>query len=161
MEQDMKKLLLLVLSVPALSMVAACQHAEPEPAVGNMAFAGLGGTSWRLVEFQSMDDAQGTTRPDDRNKYTITFNQDGSLAARLDCNRGVGPWHNDIANATGGSLMIGPLAVTRAYCPDPSMGEFLEQQLGYVRSFTMSEGRLNMALMADGGIIVWEPNPAE
>jgi para-nitrobenzyl esterase len=137
--------------------LSACQHAIAEPPASQVPFSGLGGTSWRLVEFQSMDDAQGTTKPDDRNKYTVTFNSDGSMAARFDCNRGVGPWRNDIANATGGALSIGPLGVTRALCPPPSMGEFIERQLGYVRSFMISDGQLNMALMADGGIIVWEP----
>lgn len=151
-------------TVVAVSRVfgsAACQHTATESPVGSLAFAGLAGTSWRLVEFQSMDDAQGTTRPDDPNKYTIAFNKDGSLSARFDCNRGVSPWRNNIANATGGTLSIGPLGVTKAYCPEPSMGEFLERQLGYVRSFTISDGHLNMALMADGGIIVWEPTELE
>jgi heat shock protein HslJ len=108
-----------------------------------------------------MDDAQGTTRPDDPDKYTITFNMDGSLAARLDCNRGVGPWRNEVVESSGGSLVIGPLAVTRALCPAPSMGEMLERNLGYVRAFIIEGGRLHMALIADGGIIVWEPVASE
>lgn len=123
-------------------------------------FAGLGGTSWRLVEMQSMDDAQGIVRPDDPQKYTLMFNADGTVAARLDCNRGSGTWRNDIANATGGTLTFGPMAVTRALCPAGSLGERLERQFPYVRSFTLRDRRLNMALMADGGILVWEPAPA-
>jgi len=155
----MRYFLALVVSLPALAMLPACQTMEPEAPVANIPFSGLEGTNWRLVEFRSMDDAQGITRPDDPDKYTITFHNDGSLSARLDCNRGVGPWRNDIANATGGTLSIGPLGVTRALCPQPSMGEKLERQLGEVRSFTIADNRLNMALMADGGIIVWEPKP--
>ncbi|WP_296679396.1 META domain-containing protein [Novosphingobium sp.] len=154
----MKRLVDLLAVLPILAMLPSCQHSAPaRPA--NVPFAGLDGTNWRLVEFQSMDDSQGTKRPDDPNKYTIAFHNDGSLSARLDCNRGVGPWRNDIANAAGGSLSIGPLGVTKAFCPGPSMGEFLERQFGDVRSFTIRDGRLNMALMADGGIIVWEPEP--
>ncbi len=154
------KLILKIAGFGMLLSTSACQHAGPEsPPPANIPFAGLAGTNWRLVEFQSMDDAQGTKRPDDPNKYTITFHNDGSLTGRLDCNRAVGPWRNDIANATGGSLSMGPLGVTKAFCPEPSMGEFLERQLGYVRSFTITGERLNMALMADGGIIVWEPMP--
>jgi heat shock protein HslJ len=137
--------------------LTACHHSASEPPYANVPFSGLGGTTWQLVEFQSMDDARGSTVPDDRRKYTITFNKDGSLSARFDCNRGVGPWRNDIANARGGSLSIGPLGVTKALCPPPSIGEFIERQLSYVRSFTVSDGYLNMALMADGGIILWEP----
>jgi heat shock protein HslJ len=148
----MKSWSIFALSMSVIALLAACQHTAPEAPGRNIPFAGLGGTSWRMIAFQSMDDAQGTTRPDDPDKYTITFNRDGSLAARFDCNRGVGPWRNDIAHATGGTLSIGPLAVTKALCPEPSMDEFLERQLGYVRSFTISEGRLHMALMADGGM---------
>ena len=155
----MKLLIPMVIFIPALVMLPACQTMEPAVPVANIPFSGLEGTNWRLVEFQSMDDTQGTTRPDDPDKYTITFNNDGSLSARFDCNRGIGPWRNDISNATGGTLSIGPLGVTKALCPDPSMGEMLERQLRYVRSFTITENRLNMVLMADGGIIVWEPKP--
>ena len=71
----------------------------------------------------------------------------------------MGPWQNDIANATGGTLSIGPLAVTKAFCPEPSMGEMIERNLGYVRSFTVENDRLYMSLMADGGIIVWQAKP--
>jgi heat shock protein HslJ len=157
-ENVMKKFIIAApLMLAATLALTACQPKEAEPAVGNMAFAGLGGTSWKLVEMQSMDDSQGTKRPDDASKYTISFGKDGRVAARLDCNRGMGPWKNDIANAMGGSLEIGPLAVTKALCPAPSMGETLEKQLGYVRSFTMRDGRMYMSLMADGGIIAWEP----
>ncbi len=104
-----------------------------------------------------MNDAQGSVRPDDRSKYTLTFGENGQLSARLDCNRGAGTWRNEISNATGGTLAVGPMAVTKALCPAPTIGELIERQLPYVRSFTIRDGRLNMALMADGGIIVWEP----
>lgn len=139
------------------STLGACATTPPEPPVGNMAFSGLGGTSWRLVEFQSMDDAQGTTKIAEPERYTLTFNRDGSLAARLDCNRGVGAWSNPIANATGGTLELGPMAVTKALCPEPSFSTKLEMHLRYVRSFVMRDGRMYMSLMADGGILVWEP----
>ena len=33
-------------------------------------------------------------------------------------------------------------------------------QAGFVRSFVLREGRLYLSLMADGGILVWEPDPA-
>ena len=154
----MKRWISTLAVLPILAMLPSCQHAGSAPAA-NVPFAGLAGTNWRLVEFQSMDDGQGTKKPDNRDKYTVTFHGDGSLTAKLDCNRAVGPWRNDIANATGGSLSIGPLGVTKAFCPEPSMSEFLERQFGYVRSFTVSGDRLNMALMADGGIIDWEPAP--
>lgn len=155
----MKKLICAAALASVCALLPACQHSASDAAVGNLAFSGLDGSHWQLVEFRSMDDAQGITRPADPSKYTITFHNDGSLTAQLDCNRGAGPWQNDISNATGGTLSIGPLAVTKAFCPEPSMGGMIERNLGYVRSFTVEDDRLNMSLMADGGIIVWEAKP--
>jgi len=149
-----------ILGLMAAGVISACATvptADPPP---NIPFSGLADTTWRLVEIQSMDDEQGTSRPKDPENYTIRFNADGSMNAQLDCNRATGRWRNDIANATGGSLTFGPMAVTKALCPAPTLGETLERQLPYVRTFTMRDGRMNMALMADGGILVWEPAPA-
>ena len=50
----------------------------------------LAGTSWRLVQFQGGDGKTVTVA--DRARYTIDFNADGTLAARIDCNRGRGTW---------------------------------------------------------------------
>ena len=47
----------------------------------------LAGTNWRLVEFQSMDDATGKIRPDDPSLYTMRLNADGTVNMRLNCNR--------------------------------------------------------------------------
>ena len=52
----------------------------------------LANTDWRLVEFQSMDDAVGTKRPSDPALYTMRLNADGSVAMRLNCNRATGTW---------------------------------------------------------------------
>lgn len=146
--------------VPLLAGLAlgACQpKSESTASSGPPSSGGLAGTSWRLVEIQSMDDAQGKSRPDDPAKYTLSFGADGRLAARLDCNRGNGPWQSESA----GSLRIGPLAVTRALCPPPSLGGRLARDLDYVRTYTLRNGRLYLSLMADGGIIVLEPTVAE
>jgi heat shock protein HslJ len=120
----------------------------------------LAGTSWRLVEFQSMDDAIGTTRPDDPSLYTMALAADGSAALRLNCNRASGSWSSEpSADGTSGSFAFGPLAMTRAFCPPPSMDQSIALQAGFVRSYLLRDGRLYLSLMADGGIIVWEPDP--
>lgn len=139
----------------AMATLGGCA-AGPAMSGGGMA-KGLAGTNWRLVEFQSMDDAQGITRPTDASHYTIAFGADGRAALRLDCNRGTGTYTAEASSATGGTLMFGPIASTRAFCPAPSMGDALAAQLSNVRSYTLADGHLNMALMADGGIFVWEP----
>jgi heat shock protein HslJ len=118
----------------------------------------LGGTEWRLVEMQSMDDAVGTTRPEDSTLYTMSLAADGRASLRLDCNRATGTWTVEpSADPANGRFEFGPLATTRAQCPPSSLYERLAVQLPYVRGYLVKDGRLYLSLMADGGILAWEP----
>lgn len=118
--------------------------------------SGLTGSTWRLVEMQSMDDAQGTTRPGNRDRYTIEFNADGTAYLQLDCNRGRTGWEASSTGPDSGALTFKQLSSTMALCQDNRLSERLGQQLGFVRSYLIRDGRLNMSLLADGGILVWE-----
>ena len=111
----------------------------------------LQGTTWQLVKFQGGD---GTTlTPDDRTKYTLEFGNGGRVNARIDCNRGGATW-----KATGpNQLELGPLALTRAKCPEGSLHDQIAKQWTYIRSFVIKDGHLFLALMADGGIYEYEP----
>lgn len=111
----------------------------------------LAGTSWRLVKFQGGDDT--VLEPDDKSKYTLAFNADGSFSARIDCNRGRGSWKS----AGKGQLEFGPMALTRAMCPPGSLHDRIVKQLPHVRSYVIKGGNLHLALMADGGIYQFEP----
>ncbi len=105
-----------------------------------------------------MDDAQGITRPSDPSRYTLRFDADGTVQLRLDCNRARGTWSaRPAADSGSGSLRFGPLATTRALCPAPSLGERLGTEVSYVRSYLLKDGRLHLSLLADGGILVWQP----
>jgi len=118
----------------------------------------LADTEWRLVEIQSMDDAQGTTKPSDPLVYTMRLRGDGSVTMRLNCNRATGTWKAEpSADLSSGRFEFGPLAGTRALCPPPSLDERVTSQAQYVRSYLLKDGRLHLSLMADGGIFVWEP----
>lgn len=119
----------------------------------------LAGTAWRLIAIQSMDDAQGTTRVADPSRHTLRFDAEGRAAMRLDCNRGTGTWKAQPAGDGTGSLEFGPIATTRMFCPPPSLGDRLGRDLGYVRGYRLKDGRLYLSLMADGGILEWEPDP--
>lgn len=121
----------------------------------------LAGTAWRLVEMQSMDDLQGITRPSNRDLYTVEFNKDGTAYLQLDCNRGRASWNAKRSGISQGSLEFGQMASTRALCPQGSLSEKLGQQLGFVRSWVLRDGNLNMSLLADGGILVWERKGSE
>lgn len=139
----------------ALLAIGCTPNAPQEPATA------LAPSSWRLVEFQSMDDAIGTTRPEDPSQYTMTLNADGTVAMQLNCNRASGSWSSEpAADGASGSFTFGPLAMTRAFCPPPSMDQSVAAQAGFVRSFLLRDGRLYLSLMADGGILVWEPDSA-
>lgn len=129
-----------------------------QKAAGSFQNNTLAGTHWRLVEFQSMDDATGTVHPDDPSQYTMRLNRDGAVTMRLNCNSASGTWSADANNtSTSGRFEFGPLAATRALCPPPSMDERIVAQAGYIRSYLLKNGRLYLSLMADGGVYVWEP----
>lgn len=113
--------------------------------------ASLGGTSWRLVKFQGGDGAVLT--PDDRSKYTLAFDPDGVVSARIDCNRARGGWKSAGPN----QLEFGPMAATRAQCPPGSLHDQIMKQLPNVRSYVMKDGHLFLSLMADGGTYEFEP----
>jgi heat shock protein HslJ/membrane-bound inhibitor of C-type lysozyme len=131
-------------------MVAtACSVRTPDPP--QSAAPGLGGTSWQLVRFHGSDDKLLT--PDDPAKYTIAFGTDGSVNARIDCNRGRGTWKSSGPN----QLELGPLALTRAMCPPGSLHDRIVKDWGFVRSYTLKDRHLYLALMADGGIYEFEP----
>jgi heat shock protein HslJ len=106
------------------------------------------------VRFQGGDGA--VLVPDDGRKYTLQFGNDGRVAARLDCNRGSGTWKETGA----GSLELGPMALTRAACPPGSMHDHLARQWPSIRSYLIRDGRLYLALMADGGIYEFMPMTA-
>jgi heat shock protein HslJ len=125
--------------------------AAPTQGTSQRADAGLGGTSWRLVKFQGGDET--TLTPDDPAKYTIAFEPDGRLSARIDCNRGMGTWKSSAPP----QLEFGPLALTRAMCPPGSLHNQIVKQWPYVRSYVMRDGHLFLSLMADGGIYEFEP----
>lgn len=126
---------------------------RPPAEVPPPAASGLSGTSWKLVNFQSSDDAQGTTTPGEGRSYTLEFGADGALAMQLDCNRGRATYAAGASNA----LTIGPVASTRALCPQPDIGQTLAARLPDVASYTLRDGHLFLALKMDGGIFEFAP----
>jgi para-nitrobenzyl esterase len=129
-----------------LLLAFGCARTPPQSAPES-----LGGTSWQLVKFQGGDDT--VLRPDDQTKYTLAFGADGSLSARIDCNRGRGTWKSSGKN----QLELGPMALTRAACPPGSLHDHIVKQLPFIRSYVIKDGRLFLSLMADGGTYEFEP----
>jgi heat shock protein HslJ len=115
----------------------------------------LEGTAWRLVKFQSGDDAVLT--PDDGSKYTVQFEREGRLAVRLDCNRGRGTWKANAPN----QLEVGPLILTRARCATGSLHDQIARNWPYIWSFVIRDGHLFVSLTADRGTYEWVPYAPE
>lgn len=111
------------------------------------------GKTWRLVGVMSMNDTESI--PDDRSRYTLRLQADGSVQIRADCNRAMGNW----SSAAAGKLRFGPLAATKAMCPPDSLHDTYLAQFPWVRSYVMKDGNLFLATMADGSIVEFEPAP--
>jgi para-nitrobenzyl esterase len=144
-----------------LLFALACASAEnptptttSSPSQANSSEGGavsLEGTKWQLVEFVGGDDTKLT--PDDPSKYTLDFAADGNVSVRLDCNRGRGIWKVTPPS----QIELGPMALTRAMCPDMTLHDQIARQWTHVRSFVVRDGHLFLSLMADGGIYEFEP----
>jgi heat shock protein HslJ len=134
-------------TIAALALMAACTAsggAQDTP-------KSLAGSSWRLVELQSNDDAIGVVRPSDPALYTMTLGTDGRVALRLDCNRASGNWQVPAP----GQITFTPLAMTRALCPEGSLDTRVARELEYVRTYLLEGDRLRLIMMADGGTQLW------
>jgi heat shock protein HslJ len=116
----------------------------------------LAGSKWRLVHFQSSDDAIGTKVPPSVERYNMEFMADGNVALQLDCNRARARWESTSSSPRGGSLTLRSGPMTRAMCQPGAMDTKIAGDLARVRSYTFVGNRLSLALEADAGIYVWE-----
>jgi len=131
-----------------LFLASSCAQVGPQDTS-----QGLGGTSWQVVRFQGGDGK--VIIPGDMTLYTLSFEKDGYVVMRIDCNRGRGSWKSD----GKGQIEFGPMALTRALCPQGSMHDQVVKQLPHIRSYVIRNGRLFLSLMADGG--TYELAPAK
>ena len=114
----------------------------------------LTGTSWKLVKFQTGDDA--TLVPDDGSKYTVTFGSNGRVTSRVDCNRASSTWKV----TAKGELKFGSWSRTTAKCGPGSLHDEIVTEGADVRSFTIKDGHLFLSGMQGGGYYELEPSPS-
>jgi heat shock protein HslJ len=114
---------------------------------GEAASSELIGISWKLVKIVYSDNT--IYKPDDPTKYTLTFQDEEQVAVRIDCNRGYGTWKS----SAPGKLEFGPMTATQAMCPPGSLYGLVICDLPNFRSYVLKDGKLFLALMADGGIL--------
>ena len=108
------------------------------------------GVEWRLAEIHPANAAAQIAG--DPLKYTISFMADGSFGGQLNCNRMSGDYKLE-----GGKLHFGPIASTKAFCPEDNIAIPYTQALNSVLSFAVVEGRLIVVYGADGGELVYLP----
>ncbi|MBT8126466.1 MAG: META domain-containing protein [Gammaproteobacteria bacterium] len=169
--------ILWIAGIMPVSLVAGVEKSESKPAIHSAALASdntapvatgsttdnpLAGTSWRLLAFESMDDAVGLVRPDDPSSYIMRLNRDGTVTMRLNCNFASGTWSAESSdNGESGRFEFGPLAATGAPCSPPSMGQSIAALAKFIRSYVLRDGKLYLSLMADGGIYAWQADHGE
>jgi len=147
------------LALLASLLLAGCTAATAPPqtptGAGAVAPSPLAGTRWRLVQFQSPEDAIGLKKPYDPDAYIMELSPDGQLALQLDCNRATGHWQARATGTDQGSISLNAPAVTSAACLRESWESRLARDLAFVRSYTIAGDTLNLALKLDSGIYTW------
>ena len=146
------------MSMALLALLSgACATVPPAaPTLPSATGLSLSSTEWKLVYFQSPEDAIGRVTPKAGEDYTLSLTPDGTMAAGLFCNRGTGHWSSPDASLAMGSISLNLVAVTQALCP-PSPLERIGADFARIRSFVIRDGRLHLNLMVDAGDYVWEP----
>ena len=111
---------------------------------------GLAAMPWMVTSYNNGRDAAVSPLLD--TELTLEFQEDGNITGNAGCNRYFGPYV-----VTGDSLQIGPLATTRALCPEPAGIMEQEQEflaaLQAAATFTIQNDKLDIR-MADGAIAV-------
>jgi heat shock protein HslJ len=112
---------------------------------------GLSGTTWQLVRFHDSNGQVLTA--DDGSSYTVEFRTDDTVAVRVDCHRGRGTW----VSRSASQLELGPLALTRATCPQTPLNAQIAMQWTSIRSYALRDAHLFLLLGSNGGTYEFEP----
>jgi heat shock protein HslJ len=111
----------------------------------------LSGTSWKLIKLQIGDET--TLVPTDGSKYTVTFESNGRVVARVDCNRASSTWKSTGPN----QLQFGSWSRTQAKCSPGSLHDRIVTEGANVRSYSIKDGHLFLSGMSAGGYYELEP----
>jgi heat shock protein HslJ len=119
-------------------LVAACTPAAtPTPTNA------IQGIVWQWTSLTNQSTGEKTTVPNPEN-YTITFNADGTLTGKADCNT----FNGTYSQQNGFSIKLG--ASTMAFCGEASLDQQYLQLLGNVAAGG-PDGAGNLALENAGG----------
>lgn len=111
----------------------------------------LGGTSWKWTTSQFSDGKTNT--PSDPNQYLLTFNAEGTVSIKADCNQVGGTYTTEGNQLT---ITVGPS--TLVACPEGSLGDEYVRQLGLVSSYFLKDGNLILEFRFDSGSMTFAPS---
>jgi heat shock protein HslJ len=130
-------------SAGATATPAATAGTAPSP------IAGLTGKAWELTALTEKTPAfQGVIPPADAGKYTIQFKDDGTFAAKADCNQVAGSYTATAA----GAMTITPGPSTLVACAEGSLGDLYVLGLTNTTGYELASGQLTLKLK-DGGTL--------
>ena len=109
----------------------------------SQARSGLVG-DWQLVTLTETGHASMAVSEPQR--FTASFRSDGLVSLRADCNRCTGGY-----TATRGTLAVGPMACTRAYCSSAPLDTTFASLVQGATTWTATDGRLE--LRSDAGVL--------
>lgn len=109
----------------------------------------LTGVTWQWV---SLADPMGETDVPMPENYTLSFQEDGTVAIKADCNNAGGTYIIDGGTIT---IVIGPM--TLVACPPDSLSDQFLRDLGFAATYFFEDGQLFIDMMADGGTMAFQP----
>jgi heat shock protein HslJ len=104
---------------------------------------------WQWVSFTSPVEKYQVK---DTQNYQLTFNADGTVNIKADCNNAMGGYTSDDSSLT---IELGPS--TLAACPPESRSDDFLKYLGASAKHFFQDGSLFIDLMADGGTMQFSP----
>ena len=136
-ELDRKFVLLVVSAIIVIIHTAGLAGGAPDT-------EDISGTVWKWQQTRYNNDQQSV--PDDPSSYTVTFNTDGTLNIRADCNRGGGSYSIEAKR-----ISIEVTHTTRAMCPPESLDQTFIKDLNASKIYFFSDGNLYVDLKYDTG----------
>ncbi len=134
----------LTVFLSALILVLICAGCR------SAALQNLTGKTWRWTSLEESDPMSISAVSDPEN-YTLTFQADGTLGLKLDCNFGSG-----IYTVSGSELNIELGMTTLAYCGDDSLDMQFSSLLALVDGYLIESGVLVLTYGAGAGRMIFE-----
>lgn len=137
-----KTMMYLVSALVLVVLAAGCSSAaQPE----------ITGVTWRWTSLEETEPASISVVPNP-DQYTLTFEADGQIGLKLDCNSGGASYEMDGSNLT---IQLG--ATTLAFCGEESLDMQFVALLEKVDSFTIENGSLVLFYGQGAGRMVFTP----